>query len=227
MTDWSLYLVTDPRLGGGPDRVPATVDAALRGGVSVVQLRDKDASAEEFTDRASELAADVDGRAPLFVNDRVETAVDLGLHLHIGQADMPFRTAREMLPERCMIGLSVETPAHLDAVARDIADGVRPPDVLGIGPVEQTSTKPDAAAPLGVTGVRDLAARARQLAIPAVAIGHIHPGNATDLIRTGVDGLCTVSAVMAASDPRAAARRLRTLIDHARIHTSPTRQEIP
>lgn len=153
MNDWSLYLVTDPQLGGGPAQVPVIVDAAVRGGVSVVQLRDKDATDEVVTQRAAQLKDTLADRVPLFVNDRVETAVELGLHLHIGQDDMPYRTARDLLPSGCMIGLSVETPAHLDAVARDIADGIRPPDVLGIGPVEQTSTKPDAAEPLGVEGV--------------------------------------------------------------------------
>ncbi len=211
--DWSLYLVTDPRLGGGPDRVPGIVDAAVRGGVTVVQLRDKDASPGIFTARAAELRSVIADRVPLFVNDRVDTAVELGLHLHIGQDDMPYRTAREMLPAHCMIGLSVETTAHLDAVARDIADGVRPPDVLGVGPVEQTSTKPDAATPLGVTGVGTLAARARILGIPTVAIGHVSTVNGAALLGAGVDGLCTVSAVMAATDPSAAAHDLRALID--------------
>lgn len=221
MSDWSLYLVTDPHLGGGPAQVPGIVDAAVRGGVSVVQLRDKDASAEMFTRRAAQLKQVVDDRVPLFVNDRVDTAVELGLHLHIGQGDMPYRTARDLLPSGCMIGLSVETPTQLDAVARDIADGIRPPDVLGLGPVEQTSTKPDAAAPLGVSGVRTLAAGARALGIPTVAIGHVSTRNGAALLRAGVDGLCTVSAVMAAADPRTAAHDLRTLIDDTF-----TRQEI-
>ncbi len=221
MNDWSLYLVTDPQLGGGPAHVPGIVDAAVRGGVSVVQLRDKDATDELVTQRAAQLKDTLADRVPLFVNDRVKTAVELGLHLHIGQDDMPYCTARDLLPSGCMIGLSVETPAHLDAVARDIADGIRPPDVLGIGPVEQTSTKPDAAAPLGVEGARTLAARARVLGIPTVAIGHVSTRNGAALLRAGVDGLCTVSAVMAAADPLAAAQDLRTLIDDTL-----TRQEI-
>lgn len=215
-TDWSLYLVTDPALGGGPDRVPGIVDAALRGGVSVVQLRDKSAGAREFTTRAAELAHVIDGRAPLFVNDRVDTAVELGLHLHIGQHDIPYRTARDLLPAHCMIGVSVEIPEHLDAIARDISAGVRPPDVLGIGPVEQTTTKPDAAAPLGIHGVASLTRLSHRLGIPCVAIGNVTTTNAADLVRTGVDGLCTVSAVMSAADPRAAAHHLRTIIDQTR-----------
>ncbi|AGP30712.1 thiamine phosphate synthase [Corynebacterium terpenotabidum] len=217
--DWSLYLVTDPDLGGGPDQVPTIVDAAVRGGVSVVQLRDKSADPTEFTARAATLARSLAGRVPLFVNDRVGAAIDLGLHLHIGQDDMPYRQARALLPDHLMIGLSVENGEHLEAVARDLRDGVRPPDVLGIGPVEQTSTKPDAAAPLGIVGVRRLASLARDLGIPSVAIGHVGLTNAADLVRTGVDGLCTVSAVMSATDPQASATALHTIITR-------TRQEI-
>jgi thiamine-phosphate pyrophosphorylase len=218
--DWSLYLVTDPFFGGGPDLVPGIVDRAVAGGVSVVQLRDKTADAATFTARAARLREVLAGRGvPLFVNDRVGTAVELGLHLHIGQDDMPYREARRLLPDGSMIGLSVETPAHLESVARDITDGVRPPDVLGIGPVWRTDTKPDAATPLGVDGFADLAAGAARLGIPAVAIGHVGRDNAAALVRAGADGVCTVSAVMAAADPRGAARTLRTLVDS-------TRQEI-
>lgn len=213
-TDWSLYLVTDPVLGGGPEDVPDIVDAALRGGVTVVQLRDKNADSATFTTRAAELAAVIDQRVPFFVNDRVETAAELGLHLHIGQGDIPYRAARRHLPAHLMIGLSVETPEQLDAIARDIAEGIRPPDVLGIGPVEQTSTKPDAATPIGIPGVRELSARARDLGIPCVAIGGIHPGNTVDLLRAGAAGVCTVSAIMSATDPRSAAAAFRSLIDH-------------
>ncbi|WP_334145103.1 thiamine phosphate synthase, partial [Corynebacterium nuruki] len=73
--DWSLYLVTDPVLGGGPDRVPAIVDAAVAGGVSIVQLRDKTADATTFTARAARLRDLLAGRGvPLFVNDRIPTA---------------------------------------------------------------------------------------------------------------------------------------------------------
>ncbi|MGO2516372.1 MAG: thiamine phosphate synthase, partial [Corynebacterium variabile] len=86
----------------GPAHVPGIVDAAVRGGVSVVQLRDKDATDEVVTQRAAQLKDTLADRVPLFVNDRVETAVELGLHLHIGQDDMPYCTARDLLPSGCM-----------------------------------------------------------------------------------------------------------------------------
>lgn len=224
ITDWSLYLVTDPWLGGGPDRVPHIVDAAIRGGTSVVQLRDKDADTNTFTARAAELAKTIDLRVPLFINDRVETAGELGMHLHIGQGDIPYAVARDLLPDSSMIGVSVETIDQLDAITRDIASGLRPPDILGLGPVEQTSTKPDAAAPIGISGVAELSARARVLGIPCVAIGHVHPGNVPDLLRAGAAGVCTVSEIMAATDPYQASVCFRSIIDQTfrelRHHTT-------
>lgn len=222
-TDWSLYLVTDPLLGGGPTYVPHIVDAALRGGVSVVQLRDKNADANTFTARAAKLATTIDSRVPLFVNDRVETAIELGLHLHIGQGDMPYPVARQLLPDSSMIGVSIETMEQLNTIAGDITAGLRPPDVLGIGPVEQTSTKPDAAAPIGVTGVAELSSRAQRLGIPSVAIGHIHPGNVAEILRAGAMGVCTVSEIMAAKDPYCAAAHFRSIIDKTFCeHSGPT-----
>ena len=96
--DWTLYLVTDPDLAGGRDNVVPIVQEAVRGGVTVVQLRDKEASDEQIERTARELLG-VLGDVPLFINDRVEVAAKLGCHLHIGQDDMAFREAREKLGE--------------------------------------------------------------------------------------------------------------------------------
>lgn len=216
--DWSLYLVTDPALGGGRDNVADIVSRAVAGGVSVVQLRDKDLDDSSFTGRAAELAEVLAGTGvPLFVNDRLAIACELGLHLHIGQNDTDYRTAREQLPDDLMIGLSVDDHSQIDALAELMRDGVRPPDVLGLGPVQQTSTKTDTGEALGVTGpgsVDDLADHALDLGIPCVAIGHVNQSNAGALGRTSVAGLCVVSAIMAATAPAGpteAARELREL----------------
>ncbi|WP_145941102.1 thiamine phosphate synthase [Corynebacterium glyciniphilum] len=213
--DWGLYLVTDPVLGGGRDAVTGIVSKALGGGVSVVQLRDKALDDDAFTARAAELAAALAGTGvPLFVNDRIDTARSLGLHLHIGQDDVDFRTARSMLPDDLMIGLSVDDHAQILDIEHLMRDGVRPPDILGLGPVDLTDTKTDTGRALGVTGpgsVDDLAAHALELGIPSVAIGHVNAGNAAALGRTAVAGICVVSAVMTADDPAAAARELRSL----------------
>ncbi|AHW64249.1 thiamine phosphate synthase [Corynebacterium glyciniphilum] len=213
--DWGLYLVTDPVLGGGRDAVADIVAKALHGGVSVVQLRDKTLDDDAFTTRAVELADILAGTGvPLFINDRIDIAGRLGLHLHIGQDDIDFRTARAMLPDDLMIGLSVDNHAQIREIERLMRDGVRPPDVLGLGPVELTDTKTDTGRALGVTGpgsVHELAAHARELDIPSVAIGHVNAANAAALGRTAVAGICVVSAIMSAADPTAATRELRSL----------------
>ena len=141
--DWSLYLVTDPDLAGGRENVVRIVKEAVRGGVSVVQLRDKETSDEQIEHTARELLA-VLGNVPLFINDRVEVAAKLGCHLHIGQGDMAFREARGMLSDEQLIGLSIGNHAELAAMSDDAR-----PDVIGIGPVYSTNTKKNAPAGWG------------------------------------------------------------------------------
>nr|WP_242516443.1 thiamine phosphate synthase [Corynebacterium mendelii] len=207
--DFTLYLVTDPFLGGGADAVPGIVAAAIDGGVSVVQLRDKHCTDGEFIRRA-EAVAGAAGTVPVFVNDRVEVACRLGLHLHIGQTDGCYTQIRQKLPAHLLLGLSIDTMGQLDQVIDDCrVNRVALPDVIGIGPVHATSTKPDAAAPLGVAGVAQIARKAARHAIASVAIGGVDEPTAAALGKSGVDGICVVSAIMGAADPRHAAARLR------------------
>lgn len=161
-TDWSVYLVTDPSYVE-PSELPATVRTAIEGGVTVVQLRDKHATEDAFRAQATALRAAMPDDVPLFVNDRVEIAQELGLHLHIGQSDMPYVDARRLLSAQQMIGLSIENEHQLDTLLRECLEaGVKLPDVIGLGPVLETATKPDAADPVGVDGVAVLAKKARQ-----------------------------------------------------------------
>lgn len=210
-TAWDLYLVTDPNLGEGPDAVPEVVERALDGGVTVVQLRDKHANKEDFRRRAGELIDRVGARVPIFVNDRLDCAVELGLHLHIGQDDVSYEDARRALPAHLMIGLSVSSEEELDDIIRRCEAADLPlPDVLGLGPVRATDTKADAGEPLGVAGIGTLAHRARAHGMACVAIGGIHSDNAAELrAKTDIDGICVVSDIMGSEDPTAAARRLR------------------
>lgn len=202
--DWSLYLVTDPELGGGPDRVVDIVTRAVAGGVTVVQLRDKHATDAEIEATALALLDAVD--VPVFLNDRVEVARRLGCHLHIGQTDMPYEQARALLAEEQMIGLSVGSDAELDAV---LALEGRRPDVIGIGPAFDTTTKANAPAGRGVDRIDALATRARAAGLSSVAIGGITAARAGMFTDTAVDGICVVSAIMAAANPAAAARDLK------------------
>ncbi|MER0069766.1 thiamine phosphate synthase [Corynebacterium sp. KPL2850] len=201
--DWTLYLVTDPELAGGRDKVVPIVQEAVRGGATVVQLRDKEASDEEVEATARELMK-VLGGVPLFINDRVEVAARVGCHLHIGQNDMDFNQARTLLGPDKLIGLSVGTREELDAI-----DPQEAPDVIGIGPVHSTATKKNAPAGIGAEAARRLATAARERGIESVAIGGIKAHNAHELSASDFAGICVVSDVMAAGDPAAAAHNLK------------------
>ena len=201
--DWTLYLITDPELAGGRDKVVPIVQEAVRGGATVVQLRDKEASDEEVEATARELMK-VLGGVPLFINDRAEVAAKVGCHLHIGQNDMDFNQARELLGPDKLIGLSVGTREELDAI-----DPQEAPDVIGIGPVHSTATKKHAPAEIGAEAARRLATAARERGIESVAIGGIKAHNAHELSASDFAGICVVSDIMAADDPAAAAHNLK------------------
>lgn len=211
-TDWRLYLVTDPHLGGGQDAVPGIVAEAVRGGVGVVQVRDKECDDDEFAVHAAAIAAaadraasEVGRRVPVFVNDRLEVARELGLHLHIGQRDEPLARARAALPDELMLGLSIESDVQL---VEALADPAVAPDVIGASPVWSTATKADTAPALGVQGADRIARVAADAGVRSVGIGGVSPTNVADLATTALDGVCVVSAIMAAPDPRAAAADL-------------------
>lgn len=212
-TDFSLYFVTDTALCGGVDRVPHVVYEAVMGGVGVVQVRDKELGDAEFSTLAKECAkaigrAEQDSGRPahLFVNDRLNIAADLGLNVHVGQSDAAAKEARRVLGRELMVGLSVTSPDEARAAVAE-----RYADVLGIGPVWSTPTKNDAGPPLGPDGVTACAAFARTVGLSSVAIGGINPSTATRLAGVPVDGLCVVSAIAGADDPRHAAAEMRRL----------------
>ena len=214
-TNWSLYLVTDPQQGGGPENVAPIVDKAIRGGVSVVQLRDKDATEAEFLARAIKLKELMEPTGvPLFVDDRLDVACELGLNLHIGQNDVDYLEARKKLPGNLMLGLSVGNHRELDEVER--MDPALRPDVIGVGPVADTTTKKDAPAGIGVQAFAEIATRAKGLGVPAVAIGGVNLTNASELGGTDGAGICVVSAIMKAADPEEAARELRAAFENGR-----------
>ncbi len=210
--DWRLYLVTDPHLGGGRDAVPRIVFEAVLGGVGVVQVRDKECDDDEFATHAAAIAeaagraaAEVGRVVPVFVNDRLDVARELGLHLHIGQRDEALARARAALPAELMLGLSIESDVQL---AEALAVPEVAPDVIGVSPVWSTPTKTDTAPALGVQGADRISRVAHDCRVRAVGIGGVGPTNVADLAATALDGVCVVSAIMAAPDPRAAAADL-------------------
>jgi thiamine-phosphate pyrophosphorylase len=212
--DPRLYLVTDTALCA-PRSVPEVVAAAVAGGVTAVQVRDKTASARDLLalTRAVQQALAPTPQIRLIVNDAVDVALLTGADgVHLGQDDLPAAEVRQLLGPQALLGVSVGSAAELDAVLA-LPRGMV--DLVGLGPVWPTPTKPDAATPLGLDGTRTLAARARAGGLTSVAIGGIHAGTAVAVAATGVDGICVVSDVCAAADPTAAARTLRTALAQA------------
>ncbi len=206
--DWSLYLVTDRPLSLGRP-IEEIVLAGVDGGVTVVQLREKDCSTREFIALASKLKKLLTPRGvPLLINDRVDVALASGADgVHIGQSDMAYRDARALLGADELIGLSVETPSQ--AAEAENWDC----DYLGVGPIFPTATKSDAAPAWGLDQLTELRRTSRH---KLVAIGGIGASNAALVASAGADGLAVVSAICSAPDPRAAAARLRSIIRDAR-----------
>ncbi len=206
--DYSLYLVTDRALARGRP-LADVVRAAVAGGVTCVQLREKEASAREFAVAARELLALLRPLGvPLIVNDRIDVALAAGADgVHVGQQDLSVADARRLGPPGWIVGVSAESVADAARAERDGADYV------GASPVFATPTKADHAPPLGLAGLRALRAATK---LPLVAIGGLHAGNARETIRAGADGLAVVSAIVAADDPRAAAAELRREIAAAK-----------
>ncbi len=193
------------------------VRAAVQGGVTCVQLREKSLGTRAFLARAhllKEVLTEAPSPVPLIINDRLDIALACGADgVHVGQSDMPPEVIREHMP-RALIGLSVESVAD----ARRVGERAVPVDYLGVSPVFPTRTKVDTATPLGLHGL--VAIRALT-SLPLVAIGGIALANAAAALSSGADGLAVVSAILAAPDPRKASQQLMAVIEeHGRMHPS-------
>lgn len=208
MLNLGLYLITDPGLCEGLGLVE-TVAAAVRGGVTMVQLRDKGASPQSLVERGRALKPLLAAQGvPLIINDDVEAALAIGADgVHLGQSDGTPAAARARLGRQALIGLSVRQIAQARAVDRSQVDYV------GIGPVFASTTKSGHAEPLGFEG---LAAVRAACPVPAVAIGGLKAEHASAVALTGVQGMAIVSAICGAADPEQAARAVRDAIQAAR-----------
>ncbi len=198
--DLGVYLITD-RACCGSRSVDEVVGAAIRGGVTLVQLRDKNVDARPMLALGRRL---IDLLRPvgigLIVNDRIDVAQVLDADgVHIGQQDIPYPEARRLLGPAKIIGVSVGSEAEARQAAGSDADYV------GVGPVYPTATKPDAGAALGPDETARLATISGHR---AVAIGGIDSANAAALYATGIEGVAVISAICTAPDPAEATRRL-------------------
>ena len=197
--DYSLYLCTDRRLMTSPT-IEASVESALRGGTTVIQLREKDCSSREFYELGLRVKKITDAyHAPLIINDRVDIALAVGAAgVHVGQGDLPCKVVREMVGPDMIVGVSAAT---LEEAVRAEQDGA---DYLGVGAMYATATKTDTR-PVSMEELLKIRAAVK---IPIVVIGGINKQTLGNFKGTGVDGLAVVSAIVAQPDPEAAAREL-------------------
>lgn len=201
----ALMLVTDT-VACGERPLIGVVAAAVAGGVTCVQLREKSAAAISFLETAKSLRQLLNPLAiPLIINDRIDIALAADADgVHLGQTDVPVEDARRILPPHMLVGWSVETPEQVMAANHlDV-------DYLGISPVFSTLTKTDTAPAWGLAGL----AHARVLtAKPLIAIGGLDTDNIVAVKHAGAHGCAVVRAICAARDPRAAAAQLKQALN--------------
>jgi len=205
--DYSLYLVTDRGLARGRSTLEI-VSAAVHGGTTIVQLREKDCSTRDFIEQALTIKEFLkDCGVPMIINDRLDVAQAVKADgVHLGQTDMPLKVAKKILGDSMIIGISAESLR--DAVEAEKGGA----DYLGVSPIYATPTKTDTALPLGLEGLREIRKAVR---IPLVGIGGLNRDNAAEVIRNGADGVAVVSAIVAADDPQTAADALKQIIKEA------------
>ena len=209
MVDYSVYLVTDRELARGRTTLEIA-GAAIRGGVSCIQLREKMCSTREFIDESLAIRSLLARHGiPLIINDRVDVALAVKADgIHLGQKDMPCSMARQIIPESMIVGISVESLDDAIAAQKDGAD------YLGVSPIYPTPTKTDTAQALGLEGLRSIRS---EVNLPLVGIGGLNADNAATVIYNGADGVAVVSAIVAADDPEAATRDLIEIVRLAKM----------
>lgn len=200
--DLSLYLVTEESIA--IEELTRIIAESVSGGVSIVQLREKNNSSLSFYKKASALKQLLNGLSiPLVINDRVDIALAVGADgIHIGQDDLPLPVVKKMVPEDLIVGVSVSTLEEALEAERNGAD------YIGVGSVFPTKTKKDAT----LMALEDLGEICRGVSIPAVAIGGITADNMSALSNSGLSGTAVVSAIMNADNPKTASESLLKII---------------
>ncbi|NLT94901.1 MAG: thiamine phosphate synthase [Clostridia bacterium] len=200
--DYSLYLVTDRAILKGED-IFSAVEKALKGGVTLVQLREKEVSSRDFYNIALKMKELVNSyNVPLIINDRLDIAFAVDADgLHIGQEDLPLTVARRLLGPSKILGYSV---SNVDEAVFGEKNGA---DYLGAGPVYPTGSKSDAGEPIGIEGLIKIKER---VSIPVVGIGGIGVDNISEVKRSGIDGVSLISAILGSGDIEGTSRILIT-----------------
>ena len=201
--DLSLYLVTDK--SDDVEKFLNTIEEAIKGGVTVVQIREKTAETLDFYNLALKVKEITSKyNVPLIINDRVDVALAVDADgVHVGQSDMPCDVTRRLIGDENILGVSAATVDEAQKAEKDGAD------YIGTGAVFPTATKDDAPS---VTK-QDLKDVVDSIDIPVVAIGGINLENASQLKDTGIAGLSVVSAIMGAEDPKKASQDLLNIFN--------------
>jgi thiamine-phosphate pyrophosphorylase len=209
--DYSLYLVTDRALSLGRSNFEV-IKKAVGGGVTLVQLREKEATTRVFYQEGLEIRGYLKTRnIPLIINDRIDIALALDADgVHLGQEDMPIDVARKILGPRKIIGASVFT---LEEAKTAEAMGA---DYLGLSPIFLTETKAELVGQIGIEGIPPLK---EGVQIPVVGIGSMSQANAYEAVKAGLDGVAVVSAICSHEDPRAAAEEIKKEVLRAKINS--------
>jgi thiamine-phosphate pyrophosphorylase len=209
--DYSLYLVTDRALSLGRSNFEV-IKKAVGGGVTLVQLREKEATTRVFYQEGLEIRGYLKTRnIPLIINDRIDIALALDADgVHLGQEDMPIDVARKILGPRKIIGASVFT---LEEAKTAEAMGA---DYLGLSPIFLTETKAELVGRIGIEGIPPLK---EGVQIPVVGIGSMSQANAYEAVKAGLDGVAVVSAICSREDPRAAAEEIKKEVLRAKINS--------
>jgi thiamine-phosphate pyrophosphorylase len=202
--DPALYLVTDRELAAGRT-LDEIVGQALAGGVTMVQLREKQISTRDRVELAVRMGKLIrPSGAALIINDRVDVALAAEADgVHLGQEDMPAEVARRLIGHQRILGVTV---ADTDQARQAQQDGA---DYLGCNAVFDTPTKENTGSPMGLEGLARLVSVST---VPVVAIGGVRAENAAAVMATGVAGVAVVSAIVTARDPREAARELSEIV---------------
>ena len=210
--DLRLYAIVDPENTGAHDLIDLA-RAVVAGGATLVQLRDKVSDTARMIDKARALKSALKPfGVPLIVNDRVDVALAAEADgVHVGQEDMAVEEARHQLGPGPFIGLSVRTVEQAAAAPLALLDYV------GIGGVYATTSKVSGRSPIGLDGLRRVVQTFRHRIgnFPACGIAGITAENAEAVIAAGAGGVCVISALSHRSDPQAAARELRAVVDAA------------
>ena len=202
---YRLYLVISEADCRGRDLL-WVAEEAIRGGVDLIQLREKKATTAEFLEKATQLKAVTDRYGvPLIINDNLTVAQQVGAFgIHVGQQDLPPSEIRRAWGDCRLLGYSVEELSQLENPEVGWAD------YLGVSPVFSTDTKPDTVTEWGIDGIRHLR---QQTDMPLVAIGRMGRDNAAAVMEAGADCMAVVSAICAADRPREAAAELKALVN--------------